>query len=384
MNKTIISIKQARRFILLKQGLYGEKKFVGKNGIFEFIKQAGCIQFDPIDVCGKNHELVLQSRISGFDKNLLYELLYKDRLLMDWLDKNMSICLVEDWPYFSHQRDKAKNSSRSKAEIDKVAESVLDCINKNGPVCSADLEYNYKVDWSWAPTSLSRAVLDTLYYRGELVISHKKNTRKYYDLTTRHISKKLLKASNPNRTNKEMYEWYILRRIGSVGMLHNNASDAFLGINGMKSKERNDIFEMLLLKGLIKEIIVEGIKKPFYYKTEDNDLMKKAIQEKKNSERIEYIAPLDNFLWDRKIVEEIFEFSYKWEIYTPVNKRKYGYYVLPILKDDTFIGRIELVRNKKQKCFDIVNTWWENPKYDTDENNKEIHNHTKYFSDVMF
>ena len=57
---------QARQFILLKQGLLGENKFIGKQGALDFIRQAGCIQFDPIDICGKNAELTLQSRVKGF------------------------------------------------------------------------------------------------------------------------------------------------------------------------------------------------------------------------------------------------------------------------------------------------------------------------------
>lgn len=370
--------------MLLKQGLYGDHRFTGKKGIHAFIKQAGCVQFDPIDVCGKNHELVLQSRVVGFEKKWLYELLYKDRVLMDWFDKNMSICEVEDWPYFTHQRDRAKKSSRSKVEIDKVSESILEYINQNGPVCSADLGYNQKVDWSWAKTSLSRAALDTLYYQGNLVISHKKNTRKYYDLSTRYIKKERLNALNPNSTDKQRYMWHVLRRIGSVGMLHNNASYAFIGINGMKAKERNEAFEALLSDGLIKELVVEGIKKPFYYKSVDNDILQKAIHNEETYERIEFIAPLDNVLWDRKLVEEIFGFSYKWEIYTPIKNRKYGYYVLPILKDDAFIGRIELVRNKKEKYFDIANIWWEKEAYATKENHEKLYLHLKYFTDRMF
>ena len=70
---------QARQFILLKQGLMGKYKFIEEQGVCEYIKQAGCIQFDPIDVCGKNAELVLQSRVEGFSKDMLYNLLYKDR-----------------------------------------------------------------------------------------------------------------------------------------------------------------------------------------------------------------------------------------------------------------------------------------------------------------
>ena len=71
---------QARRFILSKQGLIGKYRFIGKDGAYEYIRQAGCIQYDPVDVCGKNAELTLQSRVKGFQKEMLRELLYKDRL----------------------------------------------------------------------------------------------------------------------------------------------------------------------------------------------------------------------------------------------------------------------------------------------------------------
>mgnify|MGYP000982290388 FL=1 len=96
--------KQARHFILLKQGLIGDYKFTEEQGICDYIKQAGCIQFDPIDVCGKNSELVLQSRVEGFSKDMLYKLLYIDRKLVDYFDKNMSIFSIDDWKYFSKQR----------------------------------------------------------------------------------------------------------------------------------------------------------------------------------------------------------------------------------------------------------------------------------------
>jgi uncharacterized protein YcaQ len=136
----VISKNEAKRFLLMLHGLYGDRKFVGKDGIMEYVQNTGCIQFDPIDVCGKNHELVLQSRIEGFTKDIIYELLYKDRLLMDWFDKNMSICEVADWPYFEHHRKNYKHFIRSKDDIDKVAGEVLQYIKDNGAVCSSDLE----------------------------------------------------------------------------------------------------------------------------------------------------------------------------------------------------------------------------------------------------
>mgnify|MGYP007078879381 FL=1 len=70
-----ITIEQARRFILLKQGLLGDYKFTGKKGALDYVRQAGCIQFDPVDVCGKMAEITLQSRVKGFTKKQLDELL---------------------------------------------------------------------------------------------------------------------------------------------------------------------------------------------------------------------------------------------------------------------------------------------------------------------
>ncbi len=72
------------------------------------------MQFDPIDVCGKNHELVFQSRVENFRKSDLYDLLYEDRVLVDQFDKNMAICLTKDLPYFENRRIWARNESRSK------------------------------------------------------------------------------------------------------------------------------------------------------------------------------------------------------------------------------------------------------------------------------
>ncbi len=319
-----ITKNQARIFILMKQGLFGDYKFSGKAGIMDFIRQAGCIQFDPIDICGKNQELVLQSRVDDFGKSQLYELLYKDRMLVDLFDKNMAIVLIDDWPQLDHYREYYRNGGRGKDDIDRISGDVIDYINRNGPSCSADIPYNDKVNWYWAPTSLSRAALETLYYRGELVIHHKKNTRKYYALAKKHLPERILNAANPNGTPEEKHDWHLLRRIKSVGMLWNRTSDALLGISNFKAPERNTSFQRLLSGGLIRELSIEGIKFPFYISSDDEALLKKTIETNIKSMRTEFIAPLDNMMWDRRLITEIFEFNYKWEIYTPAKDRKFG------------------------------------------------------------
>ena len=349
---------QARRFLLRKHGLLGEYRFHGRQGVVDFVRQAGCVQFDPIDVCGKNHELVLAARVKGFSRSLLFSLLYDERVLMDWFDKNQAICLTSDWPMFAHHREAARRQGRSKRDVDAVAEKILDFIRANGPVCSADIGHNDKVDWSWGPTSLARAALDTLYMRGELVLHHKKNTRKFYDLAARHIDTALMDTQSPNQSPDDIAAWQTLRRVGSVGLLHDGASDALLG-TGMKAQDRNRAFARLLSEALIRPVEVSGCAKPFYCLESDMPLMREAMSRKAFSPCVEFLAPLDNLLWDRSIVRELFDFDYKWEIYTPKAERKYGYYVLPVLFGEHIVGRIELARNKAAGRFDIQNLWLE-------------------------
>jgi uncharacterized protein YcaQ len=374
----------AKKYILLKQGLHGAYKFSGKEGILEYIKQAGCIQFDPIDICGKNHELVLQSRVDGFKKNQLFDLLYEDRKLVDLFDKNMAIVPVEDWPYLSRHREYYRNGGRYKEDIDRVAGEILNHIKNNGPACSADIQYTEKVNWYWAPTSLARAALDTLYYRGDLVVHHKKNTRKYYDIAEKHIPNMILNKPNPNTSPEDYYKWHLIRRIKAVGMLWNRASDAWLGISGFKTAQRNKAFSGLLSEGKIIEVKVEGVKLPFYISTGDTQIMEKAESGNDKNYRTEFIAPLDNMMWDRRLIKELFEFDYKWEIYTPAKDRKFGYYVLPLLYAGELAGRIEIKKNPATNMLEPINLWLEDKTKETKKLRQSITSRLKKFNRFYF
>lgn len=85
---------------------------------------------------------------------------------------------------------------------------------------------------------------------------------------------------------------------------------------------------------------------------------------------VRFIAPLDNIMWDRQMLEAMFNFTYRWEVYTPVAKRKYGYYVLPVLYNDQFVARFEAEPINKAKEFIVKNWWWE-PEIKPDDDMKE-------------
>ncbi|MCR3923134.1 MAG: winged helix DNA-binding domain-containing protein, partial [Firmicutes bacterium] len=347
-------------FILLKQGLIDEYKFADEQGVCDFVKQAGCIQFDPIDVCGKNAELVLQSRVKGFTKAMLNHLLYEERKLLDYFDKNLSIISTADWPYFARIREAYRQNTRSYDEVKAVTEEIKDTIRKKGNVCSKDVGFNKKVDWYWSDTKLARAALETLYFQGDLIIHHKKGTSKYYAFTEEHLPAAILTAEDPHQTEFEYLKWRALRRISAVGLLWNKPSAAWLGIEDFKAAERNAIFTKLILESKILQIEVENIKDSFYCLASDEELIETVLTNPTLAARTELIAPLDNMLWDRKLIKTIFNLEYKWEIYTPKAQRQYGHYVLPILSGEQFVGRAELVNEKKAQRLVVKNVWLEN------------------------
>jgi len=304
--------------------------------------------------------LVLQSRVRDFQPEMLQELLYTDRKLIDGWDKMMSIYSVEDWPYFRRYREAARQklgaASRPAASIlDQVRQDIAD----RGPVSSIDLDYDETVNWSWAPTRLARAALESMYFWGELIIDHKVNTRKVYDFASRHLPAGLLDAPDPNASRAEFYDWYLLRRIGGIGLLWNKAGDAWLGINELNSKERNASIQRLLEREALIEVTVAGIKVPFYLRTQDQSQLNEVLDTKPPAPRFAFLAPLDNLLWERRMIHELFEFDYRWEVYKPAPERKYGYYVLPVLYGDRFVARFEPGRDKKNGALIIKDWWWE-------------------------
>lgn len=363
MCEIYLTKKEARRFILYKQGLLGEHRFKGKDGILDFIRQAGCVQFDPIDVCGKSPEIVLQSRVAGFTKTMLYELLYTDRKLVDYFDKNLAIMPVENWKYFERERENHRSWEKSHEEIGQVHDQIIAAITEKGPQCSADLDIPQKVNWYWSETKLSRAALEHMYFCGELAIHHKSGNMKYYDLIRNCIPEEILDAPEPYPEEFAYRKWRVLRRIGSLGLLWNRASDAWLGIpsqyNSLKAKERSDIFAELLTEGRILPVRVEGVVHTLYCLAEDGDIAGYIRDNAYAKQRCEFIAPLDNMMWDRNLIKEIFDFEYKWEIYTPQSQRKYGYYVLPILYGERLVGRIEMAYDRKNKQLNVSHIWYE-------------------------
>ncbi|MCL2376965.1 MAG: winged helix DNA-binding domain-containing protein [Defluviitaleaceae bacterium] len=360
-----ISNVQARRFLLRHHGLLGEHIFAGKGGIMSFINRMGCVQYDPVDICGRTADIVLHSRIHSYKKADLYALLYDERRLIDYFDKNLCILPIAYFPIFLHERLEgvtyaAAYEQRGGDAVKDMEMLVRKLIEKRGHISAKEIDCKENVNWDWGvPTSVPRAALESMYFRGELIIHHKKGTIKSYAFAKNHVPPEILAAPLPYNSREERNAWHVKRRIAAVGMLWNKASDAWIALK-LKAAERTAAFAKLLADGEIFEITVEGLKEPLYICENEREALEAALSLEENTVRAEFIAPLDSLMWDRKLIAALFGFEYKWEIYTPQAQRKYGPYTLPFLYGDALVARADMAR--KDGRLVVNNIWTEGDK----------------------
>lgn len=353
--------QEARRFMLSRLHLWPPRKLRGKKGILSIFDRWGCIQYDTINIVGRNADLVLQSRIDRYRPSMLNRLLYEDRALIDGFDKVASIYKTSDWPYFARQRAAMPvfHEERSKDAME-LAPKLLKAIRERGPSSSLDFKDDNKTEWFWAPTSLSRASLEILYAWGKLGVHHKVNTRRVFDLIERLLPADILAQKDPNKTLKDYHDWHVLRRIGSAALVSLNAGEHWLGIRDAKAPERRAAIQRLVDKGEVIPVAVEGLdKQTLYMRTSDKPTLDSVQQTRAPKAQAAFIAPLDNLMWNRKLIDWLFDFSYVWEVYKPKAQRQYGYYVLPVLYGDKFIARVDPGFDKKTKVLTINGWWWE-------------------------
>lgn len=359
-----ITQAEAKAFLGYHHGFHQDFPYSGEAGFWRYLKRVGCIQFDPIDVCGKSPELTVHAHVKDFSKKQLYKNLYEDRSLIDYFDKNLAILPIEDWPLLAPMRERYRRIGKSRTgesdAIDAAETHVLDWIHRHGTAASKDLKLDQKVDWYWGPTKLSRATLERLYFQGELIIHHKKRTIKHYALAKDHIPKALLDAPNPFENLETYHQTFVYRRIRAVGFLWAKQSDAFLGILDFKAADRNRAFEALTEARRLFPIKIEGFEPLVYIATEDFETLKLALKDSDAfTQTVAFIAPLDAMIWDRKLIKALWNFDYKWEIYTPESQRRYGYYVLPIFYRGSFVGRIELKYGNDNRQLLQTDIWYE-------------------------
>ena len=358
-----ISKEHARRFLTQYHFLNPARNLSVDQIAEVMFSRLGCIQFDTINVVGRNADLVLQSRVKNYRPEILERMLYGERILLDGWDKVASIYQTVDWPFFERHRVYMGISHKERSpKVVEVIPFIKKKIQINGALSSLDFKDNSKTDWAWGPTSISRAALETMYAQGDVGIHHRINTRRYFDFIDRLIPPEILNKKDPNEIFEDYAEWHVHRRIGGVGIASPKSGEHWLGIrNVRKAIERRNVIKRLINKEDILVLNIEGLDgQEFYIQSEHEAILNSTqVDQYYSTPTAAFVAPLDNLIWNRAFIKDIFDFKYVWEVYKPQKDRIYGYYVLPVLFKNSFIARIDMKYDRSTQVLCLNNWWWE-------------------------
>jgi uncharacterized protein YcaQ len=354
-----------RHFLAPPRGLPPEPA-----SVMRVVDRLGSLQFDPLEVTGRNHDLVLAARIDGYQRAWADDLLYGSRTLYETYNKGLSIVPTRELPWYRIAWD-LSHADHTGAAFDEHAplvEELLDRIRTDGPLSSSDFAPRAAIEWYWRPTNQVRAILEALAEAGILGFARREGNRRIYDLAERLFPAELLAVRYPER---EQRRHKLLSRYRAHGLLGRSGSaEIWTGVVNTKREAkrpdeptRAELLAELVESGALVPVTIEGVRGDRFVLAEETAILEAAATSTRedggSSPGVAFLAPLDPFVWDRDFLRSLHGFDYVWEVYVPGPKRRWGYYVLPILFGDRLVGRIEPRLERRAGTLDVIDVWWE-------------------------
>ena len=355
-----IDKQTARRFLLKKQKLWVKDETIkglkaDSNQVLDMIKRLECIQIDPVSVVEKNQHLTLAARIPGYHPNLLIELLSEHKVF-EYKANEACVIPMEDYPIFKPIRLRMHEALDERIKtLGPVVEQVLDRLKKEGPLPSRVFKSEVKVHGYWdnkAPSTKETShALNLLMDTGDIRVVDRSGSDRIFGIAEDTVPQEIWKKA-ASISLYEASQALIEKYIKAYGIF--DLGDPRFGWQRMKAADRKKEIEARVSRGELVPVEVIGVKRSYFVRAEDVDLLKPVTGMMDWEEGpIRFLPPLDNLLWRRERLEDFFDFSYRWEIYIPKEKRQYGAYTMPILAGDQLIGRIDPRVDRENKTLVI-------------------------------
>jgi hypothetical protein len=321
----------------------------------EVIQKLGSIQFDPIAVAGRNHDLMLHARVAGYEPAWC-DALYERREITETTNKALSFILANEFPWYrvNAGRKGPRFHAAALADNADVAARVLERLRADGPLSSADFERESgkTKNWFGLPENAVRSVLEAYTVAGVIGLARRDGNVRYYDVIERLLPAGLLAQEVPEQ---EQLRHKLVSRHRAHGLLGaGGAGGTFARI--ANPDLRRALHDEAVERGELVPVEIEDLRgKRFVVAEEVAEL--EAPPEPPPS--VAFIAPFDSLLWDTTLLAKLFDFDFVWEGFFKPEKRRWGYYVLPIVFGGRLVGRIEPRIDRNANRAEVIGLWWE-------------------------
>jgi uncharacterized protein len=368
-----ISLQTQRRFILGKQGLYPGRRWQGPGGVRQAIESGVVVQIDPLSIIARSHDIVLHSRVLGYTPDFLAALMYRDRAFFDY-GGVVRVFPMQALRYWRVVMARVAERRAYLGEQNHAAiTEVLAALRERGPLANRDFAAPPGQKQYWHASKTTAQALYYLWLKGEVMTHSRRGFERCFDLTER-----IVPPEQDAQATVDEAEAYFAARV----FQHLNLADlrswrsSFIGMveRPVPMHEAAERLQALLAAGSLAQVTLEGGpqvagKDPIRYLLAEDLPLLEALQAGRipdewqplgptTSEEATFLAPLEN-VSARGRALPLFQFDYKWEVYKPVEQRRWGYYVLPILFGDRLVARFDSKMDRASRTLIVLGFWLE-------------------------
>ena len=369
MNPISISKITARRFIMGKQGLWPGRRFTGLEGTTTAIREMEALQLDPLNVIARSQDIAMFGRVLNYRPADLATVAYEQRQFFDF-GGTLFLYPMSELPYWRLYMQRARSWPRQKAFADEhpdVLAQVKKDLRENGPMSNRDFKGNQRVANHYRGRKDTAIALYYLWITGEVMIHHRNGFDRVYDL-----AENVLPAAFAHTASEAESEAYFSRKaVAFRGIIRElqwrNSLSSFIQ-RKVDKKEADERMATLYEQGSLIPVRIQDAKERFIALASDLPLLEELDAGRvpgtwqplgpSTQDEVTFVAPLE-IVSARGRAKQVFDFEYIWEVYKPVEKRRWGYYVLPILYGDDLVARLDPKLDRKTMTLEIKGFWLE-------------------------
>jgi uncharacterized protein YcaQ len=339
---TTISLAELRARTVRAQGYASRSRTGTKREVLETIRRLACVQLDSISTVERSHRVALGARVGAYREPAVAELMREGKIFEYWAHE---ACLVpiEDFRMHRWRMNLHADAHPWRGNVlerePELAKHVLAEIAEKGPLPSRHFEGKGSGGmWNWKPAKI---VLEALHSAGRLVIAGRENFQRLYELPERIVPPDVLYGDPPTRD--EYVRWATLRAVEARGALTEKAVAEMWRLRGGTAGIRPHADAWIEQGRLARVDVADGGAPVLVPADESHGALPPAV----------LLSPFDNLLWDRDYLARVFGFRHVIEVYKREHERVYGYYVLPLLRRDRLVGRVDLKHERGERTLRV-------------------------------